>query len=178
MLRGKASLCARVTSLKSYILGTPVAYLVLHMYLHTRVLILLCVTLNLSFAGTSLYLKCTHVRVHVYASLYVIVYVHVYTEDIFFPQIFFLTDLCFVVFSQTSLMDRGEIGKLPTFVNIPAAHRCNQGTSKRVMRVVKVIMVGGSRFFCLAPCLCLEQLQFVCCGGAGHTYRTVKSCRC
>ena len=50
-------------------------------------------------------------------------------------------------------MDRGEIGKLPTFVNIPAAHRCNQGTSKREMRVVNVIMVGGSRFFCLAPCL-------------------------
>ena len=76
-----------------------------------------------------------------------------YTEDIFFPKIFFLADLCFVVFSQTSLMDRGEIGKLPTFVNIPAAHRCNQGTSKRVMRVVNVIMVVGSRFFCLAPCL-------------------------
>ena len=48
-------------------------------------------------------------------------------------------------------MLRGEIGKLPTGVDIPAAHRCNQGTSKRVMRVV--IMVGGSRFFCLAPCL-------------------------
>ena len=75
------------------------------------------------------------------------------TEDIFFPKIFFLADWCFVVFSQTSLMDRGEIGKLPTFVNIPAAHRCNQGTSKRVVRVVNVIMVGGSRFFCLAPCL-------------------------
>ena len=50
-------------------------------------------------------------------------------------------------------MDRGEIGKLPTGVNIPAAHLCNQGTSKRVMRVVNVIMVGGSCFFCLAPCL-------------------------
>ena len=74
-------------------------------------------------------------------------------EDIFFPKNFFLADWCFVVFSQTSLMDREEIGKLPTFVNIPAAHRCNQGTSKRVMRMVNVIMVGGSRFFCLAPCL-------------------------
>ena len=50
-------------------------------------------------------------------------------------------------------MLRGEIGKLPTGVDIPAAHLCNQGTSKRVMRVVNVIMVGGSRFFCLAPCL-------------------------
>ena len=61
-------------------------------------------------------------------------------------------------------MESGEIGKLPTGVNIPAAHLCNQGTSKRMMRVVNVIMVGGSRFFCLAPCLCLEQLQFGCCG--------------
>ena len=48
-------------------------------------------------------------------------------------------------------MLRGKIGKLPTGVDILAAHRCNQGTSKRVMRVV--IMVGCSRFFCLAPCL-------------------------
>jgi len=75
------------------------------------------------------------------------------TEELFFPKKNFLADWCFLVFSQTSLMDRGEIGKLPTFVNIPAAHRCNQGTSKRVMGVVNVIMVGGSRFFCLAPCL-------------------------
>ena len=50
-------------------------------------------------------------------------------------------------------MLRGEIGKLPTGVDIPAAHRCYQGTSKRVMRVVNVIMVGGSRFFCLALCV-------------------------
>ena len=47
-------------------------------------------------------------------------------------------------------MGRGEIGKLPTGVDIPAAHRCYQGTSKRVMSVV--IMVGGSLFFCLARC--------------------------
>ena len=74
-------------------------------------------------------------------------------EDIFSPKNFFLADWYFVVFSQTSLMERGEIGKLPTGVNIQAAHRCNKGTSKCVMRVVNVIMVGGSRFFCLAPCL-------------------------
>ena len=79
-------------------------------------------------------------------------------------------------------MERGEIGKLPTGVNIPAAHRCNQGTSKRVMRVVNV-MVGGSSFFCLAPCLYVwNSFNLVVvvpqCGGAGHTHRTVKSCRC
>ena len=50
-------------------------------------------------------------------------------------------------------MERGEIGKFPTGVDILAAHRCNQVTPKHVMRVDNVIMVGGSRFFCLAPCL-------------------------
>ena len=48
-------------------------------------------------------------------------------------------------------MERGEIGVFPTGVDILAAHRCNQVTPKRVMGVV--IMVGGSHFFCLAPCL-------------------------
>ena len=47
-------------------------------------------------------------------------------------------------------MERGEIGKFPTGVDILAAHRCNQVTPKRVMGVV--IMVGGSLFFCLAQC--------------------------
>ena len=74
-------------------------------------------------------------------------------------------------------MDRGEIGKWPTGVNIPAAHQCNQGTSNHVMRVVNVIMVGGSPFFCLAPCLYVWN-SFNLVVVVLATHRTVKSCRC
>ena len=39
--------------------------------------------------------------------------VMLFAEELIFPPKIFLADWCFVVFSQTSLMDRGGIGKLP-----------------------------------------------------------------
>ena len=45
-----------------------------------------------------------------------------HTKIIFFPKVFYSAYECFWVISQTTLMLRGEIGKLPTGVDILAVH--------------------------------------------------------